>query len=107
MKSYDLYGFQELDIESARRAVEKALGIVLNAHESSYQGGDYYRLKRADEEEFILKNNYDSFEQEWFEEDFQERAVLLYVDATEHADEIKKKLVDSIKDISLLRRENL
>lgn len=41
---HDLYGIQVDDLEQARVQVEAALGVSLRPHESSYHGGDYFRL---------------------------------------------------------------
>jgi hypothetical protein len=40
METFDLYGFDHDDLEAARAAVEQALGIQMEPHESLHQG-DY------------------------------------------------------------------
>ena len=88
MNTYDLYGYDyDNNIESARQAVEGALSIILNAHESSYLG-DYYRLGSTGAENFILQHNYDEFEKEWMEENFHNYPLLLYVNGTSRAKEL-------------------
>lgn len=107
MKTYDLYGFKDAHLEVAQAAVEQALTIKFNPHESLYLGGEYYRFGNVGEEEFILQKNFNSFEQEWTEAEFQEMSVLLYVNATKRSEEIESKLTSSIGGISLLKRESL
>ncbi len=92
MAYYDLYEIQAKTLEEARETVEKALEIVFSVHESSYHGGKYYRLNDIDQENFILQNNYDPFENEWFEDEFKEAKSLLYVNKTDRKEEIKCKL---------------
>ena len=77
MKTYDLYGYDDQDIESARQAIQDAFGIVLKAHESSYHCGAYYRLGDIGTEHFILQRNYDDFEKEWTEDAFQKYPLFL------------------------------
>lgn len=107
MKTYDLYGFKDADLEAVQAVVERALTIKFNLHESSYLGGEYYRFGNIGEEEFILQRNFNSFEQEWTEAEFKEISVLLYVNATKYSEEIERKLTSHIRGISLLKRESL
>jgi hypothetical protein len=102
MKTFDLYGFNTDDLEAARLAVEQALGIKLVAHESLYFG-DYYRLGRSLEEQFILRRNIDPFDSEPAELKFPQARILLYVDGTERPEEIET-LLANVPDIVLLRR---
>jgi hypothetical protein len=55
---YDLYGISLGTLEGARQAIQKALGMTLKAHESSYRGGKYFRLHDVGREHFILQRNY-------------------------------------------------
>jgi hypothetical protein len=102
---YDLYGLKSENLEEARVAVERALGVAFAAHTSSYVG-DYYRKGDVGEENFILRDNFNPCEEEWTEKEFQEYGILLYVSETMRADEIRKLLTDSIPSISLLRRDS-
>jgi hypothetical protein len=106
MKTYDLYGFKSDSLMKAKSWVEKALGIQLRAHEN-LNAGDYFRLDYDDGENFILKKNFDPYEEEVIEDDFQDYQVLFYVNRTYRGDEIEDKLVSGIPRIKLLRREKL
>lgn len=106
MKTFDIYGFscgQELDV--ARRAVEAALGIALELHESSWRCGDYYRFGDAGSEHFILQRNYDEFGGEWTVESLKEYALLLYVNESQRAEALEGLLVP--KGFVLVKREKL
>ena len=102
---YDLYGCRLEDLESARAKVERALGVEFKAHESDYQGGDYYRFGSSEGESFLLKRNFDAVEGEWFEDKFKEHPILLYVDRTRRPKDIEKRLERSGSLFALLRRE--
>ncbi len=104
MKAFDLYGFRQGDLETARMLIEKALGITFVGHESSYVG-DYYRYGEPGGEEFVLQGNRDPQDQSALEGAFMEVGVLLYVNNPEHINEIERKLTGSVPGIELLRRE--
>jgi hypothetical protein len=106
MKSYDLYGYDDQDIEAARQAIQGAFDIALKAHESSYHCGAYYRLGDIGTEHFILQRNYDDCEKEWTEDTFQKYPIVLYINETIRAEELEKKLTSNQR-FKLLRREQL
>lgn len=85
---YDLYGIQADDIHEARARVESALGIRMAPHESSYRGGEYFRLGNVGNENFILQRNYDNGEAEWTEPTHTKYSILLYVSETNRGREI-------------------
>jgi len=103
MKTSDLYGFSTDGLEATRLAIEQALGIRLVAHESLYLGGDYYRLGRGHEEQFVLRRNIDLLDAEPAELKFPQARILFYVNETERPEEIQKLLIE-LPDIALLRR---
>jgi hypothetical protein len=105
MKTFDLYGFSSMDLEGIRRRVEDALGVVLDPHESSYQGGIYFRYGALRGEHLVLKRNFDHVEHEWAEESFKAFDVLLYVNETCRGDEMRKVLSERVPEASLLRRD--
>jgi hypothetical protein len=105
-KVFDLYGVLANSIEDACSAVERAIGERLNAHESSYRGGDYYRLHSVGQEHFILQRNFDEFEGEWHEENFQDMPFLLYVNETRRSDDLREALTAQ-PCICLLRHEEV
>ncbi len=104
MKTYDLYGFTHDDLEAARVAVEQALGIRLEPHESFYIG-DYYRLGTVGEENFELRRNVDPLDGEPAEQAFPEIGVLLYVNGTERSGELEQILSTKIPGLRLLRQD--
>lgn len=104
MSRYDLYGVHADDVRDARVKVESALGIRMVPHESSYRGGEYFRIGNVDNENFILQSNYDSGEDEWAEPMHTNYPVLLYVSETDRDLEI----ADALNGIGeLLRTEEL
>jgi hypothetical protein len=107
MKTCDLYGFKKTDIEDVRISIEKALGLSMEAHESLYRCGNYYRFGNDGEENFILQKNFDPFDNEWLEEEGQGLEIILYVNETSRAQEIESLLTNRIPEIRLLRREVL
>lgn len=107
MRIYDLYGFEHDNLEVARIAIEQALGINFNAHESMYMGGEYYRWDASGKEVFVLTKNYNSFEEELNERDFPKIGVLFYVSNTQRSQKLEKLLKAQVKKISLLRRETM
>ena len=107
MKTYDLYGFSEDDLEAARLAIERSLGIRLAAHESLYLGGDYYRLGHGGEEHFVLRRNIDPFDTEPAESKFPQARILFYVNETERPEEIEMLLLKQLPNVVLLRRESI
>jgi hypothetical protein len=105
-KVFDLYGVLANSIEDACSAVERAIGERLNAHESGYRGGDYYRLHDVGQEHFILQRNFDEFDGEWFEVDFQDMPFILYVNETGRSGDLREALTAQ-PCISLLRHEEV
>ena len=103
---YDLYGFSNSELGAVRILVERILEIKFEAHESSYHGGMYYRMGKTGEENFMLKKNYDPYEEEWAEEDFADIKVLLYVNRTHRAEQFERALTKYLGG-KLLRREEL
>ncbi len=101
---FDLYGCRLKDLEFAKMEVEHALDVKLKPHESDYHGGDYYRFDSSSGESFLLKRNFDAVEGEWFEDQFKEFPILLYVDKTQRPEEIEKRLQRSGPEFTLLRR---
>ena len=71
MAAFDLYGLHSETLEAAREAIEVALRRKLVAHESGYHAGPYYRLGQPGDEHFILRRNFDEFEDEWAEPTFE------------------------------------
>lgn len=107
MNVYDLYAIKNMELESARAAIEEALAIKFNARESMYRCGLYYKYGDLQNENFILQMNYDSLHHEWTEEGHQDMSLLFYVSNTSRPDQIGIMLSRHLNEISLLRRKQL
>ena len=75
----DLFGLFTTDLETARAAVEPILGVVMDAHESSYLCGDYYLKLLPNGDEYSLQKNYDRVDDEWRYDEYKEMGTLLFV----------------------------
>lgn len=98
-----LYGFTNIDLESARSIVETVTGCLLMPHESLYHGGDYYRLMKGDAA-LTLQRNYDCLDEGLAETDFPEAGVLIYLAGGACAEVIAEKLRTDAPRAQLLRR---
>lgn len=107
MFSFDLYGFTQNDINTIRILVEKAVGILFEAHNSSYLGGNYYRCGVVDSEHFILQQNLDLVDNEPIEPEYSEFPVLLYVNRTKRPEELTRLITKLCDGVVLLRHEYL
>lgn len=105
MRTYDLYGFSSNTIAEVRAAVEQVANAVLAVHDSSYRGGEYYRVKNGDEEIILQRNKID--DEDWAEEHFKEYPLILYIARTERGDELKNDLLAELPSAKLLRRNTL
>ncbi|HVL94766.1 MAG TPA: hypothetical protein VM266_02795 [Solirubrobacteraceae bacterium] len=88
---FDLYGIRHETIEAAREAVERALGVTLVPHESSYLG-EYYRAGGAAGEELVLQPNFHEGEREFLEPEHRDSPFLLYVNHARTPEETRAKL---------------
>jgi hypothetical protein len=103
---FDLYGSKRLTIAQLRDVIENALGLMFEAHESSYKGGEYFRIVPREGEEFVIQSN--NFlldnEIEVAEPDYSDYAAIFWVAWTERADELREELAE-INDLDFLRRK--
>jgi hypothetical protein len=99
---FDLFGWPDGDIDHVRDAVEKALGIDLEPHESSYWGV-YYRSGLPGVENFELRRNRDA-ENELTEPEHSSFHTLLFVNQTDRPGDIAEALA-KIKGATRLRSE--
>jgi hypothetical protein len=51
-----LYVYDGGSVADAAEAVGRAIGLPLELHDSSYYGGDYYRVERALDQVIVLEN---------------------------------------------------
>lgn len=104
-KYYDLYGTKTLGIDELRSAVEKALSVNFERHESSYLGGDYFLAGDLRGEHALIQRNHlgDADEQEVAEPEFADHPILLQVNATTRGDDTRELLL-GIEGVDFLRR---
>lgn len=105
MSAFDIYGLLNIDLESAKTMVESVLGLKLQAHDSSYRGGSYYRQGTTGEENFILQNNIDLIDGEPI--DFPQYPILLYINHTDRSFEIRQMIESSQEKMILLKHNEL
>ena len=105
MKTYDLYSITNYDLNAARQVIERVLGVSLVPHESSYIG-DYY-LGKSNNEEYQLRKNIDPLDGEPVMSAVPVSSILLYVNETQRAPEIERKLLAGLPGTQLLHRKNI
>lgn len=105
MRTYDIYGFVNVTMAEVKAGVEAAANTVLAVHDSSYRGGEYYRVKTGDEEIILQQNKIEH--DEWAEEEFKEFPMILYIARTERGDELKNKVLGRLASGKFLRRNTL
>ena len=93
----DLFGLSPSELETARLAVEPILGVEMEAHESSYRCGDYYRKRLPNGSEYSLQKNYDRVHDEWRYDEYREMGTLLFVSVTDAAS--LEKLCSRLKSV--------
>lgn len=107
MSCYDLYGFKAKDINLVKEIVEKALNIHMVGRESDFVG-DYFMFKSDEDEELVIKENYDEDEDAFREPDYQGSLILLYIDeSTEERVKSYELALLANEGVELLRREDL
>jgi hypothetical protein len=77
-KRAELFGIDDGELDGTRKQVEKILELSLEAHESEYHGGDYFKLSGADFN-IVLQTNFIEDDGEPTEAEFPGVAILLYV----------------------------
>lgn len=114
MDTFDLYAFPHDDLEMARVAVEQALRIQMEPHESLHWG-DYY-LFQVDKERFRLVRNLEPLAEEEGEEDprlekeIPQNFIILYysnLGNPERARQVERILTEKIPGIRLVRRKEM
>ena len=86
------FGFSEKDIFRVRMTLESLLGISFEERESSYYGGRYFRFESPAFGQFILRDNFDSVENEWIEESHQDLPFLLCISERTDSEKLKRTL---------------
>jgi hypothetical protein len=107
MPIYNLYGFLSTDINEAKNFLESALNIKFEVHDSSFQGGEYFRSGKYTDENFVLKRNIDPCDNEPAEISWPEYPILFYVNDTTRSVGLRERIDQNAGKVILLRHENL
>lgn len=103
MKKSNLFGASALELDAAKVAVEHALCAVMEAHESEYRGGDYFRSEQ-DGAKLVLQTNFMEDDGEVTEAEHAEAQVLLYVDGEAgNVDRVAALIAERLSSFRLLR----
>jgi len=73
------YGLRSDTLQQAAKTVGEVFGLRFDIHDSSYRGGDYFRVD-VPEGTIYIQSNYDVLEQGPFEESWPSNQFLLYFD---------------------------
>jgi hypothetical protein len=84
--------------------VEQALGITLIQYHNQYRGA-YYGFGCINKESFVLQRNWNPLDEEFMEEQFLEMKILLYVNASNRAEELEQLLTMKTTAQLLVRQE--
>ena len=107
MKNYDIYGSKNLNLAKIAKKIDLVLDTQFKIGNSYYYGGEYYRYGEGNTENFILQSNFNQIEQEWSKIIFQEFPLLLFVNNTDRADEIRNLFITSISELEFLKRREV
>ena len=107
MSTYDLYGLKSDDLDGAKRLFDAMLSITFDPRESLYQGGDYYFYGDKSGEHFVLKRNLDPFDGDPSEINFPDYKILLYINDTHPANELRAAISSAESGVTHLRNEEL
>jgi len=104
IKRFDLYGWQSLLPSEAAKRLAALPGVVLQLHDSSYRGGEYYRGGSDSAEELIVQHNFRDEDGHLAEPEFPDYKTIVYVTwgSDGNVDPIRE-----IRDLTLLRTELL
>lgn len=98
-----LFGIRAGTLEEAKRLVEGKLPVTLDPRSSTWLG-DYYGTGWERRESMELQWNFVAQEGDWTEPEHRSWPILLYVEETDRAAELKE-LLCSIDQVQLLRTE--
>jgi hypothetical protein len=100
-----LFGSRLQSLDELSQFVSASLNVVLEKHDSLFNGGDYFRSISGDQ--VILQPNNDGGpSDEHAEEDFPEYPILLYV-TTDKKDLVLAQLANCRAEFTLLRESVL
>lgn len=106
MKRFDVYGSESLSLDEAARLVEVALGVSVEARESSFLGGEYFYFRGSGDpfEELIVQANFEDEDGYLAEADFPSHKTLVY---TAQSNDLVDARLRGLDGLSLLRSEVL
>ncbi|MGI4848053.1 MAG: hypothetical protein ACRYGK_07955 [Janthinobacterium lividum] len=107
MVSFDVYGRRRGTLDDARPEIERALGIQMEERDSEFQGGQYFRHGRTPDENFLLKNNINAYDDLPAERRLGQYPVLLYVNRTVRSSDIQMLMERSDTMFSLVRQNGV
>jgi hypothetical protein len=102
MKRFDLYGSANLSLRDTADELAAVLGVVFEAHDSGYLGGDYYRAANEEGAEILVQGNPEDDEGDRPEPDFADVHTLVYVNKSTAA---LASGIAQIPNLALLRSE--
>ena len=105
---HKLFGAKLENIDEARTALERLLGVRFAPHESLYFGGDYFRFEEAGTT-LMLRCNFFDDDGDWVESAFPDERLLLNFDAgagNPLALEILKRFANALEIFPLLRDDS-
>ena len=105
MSVYDTYGFKEFSLDEVQEQLEKLLEIKFELRHSSYKG-DYCLYRGIHREKYELVNNYTE-EEGWVLDERKDITVILRVNYSPRADELRKILLSAMNSILFLKRTTL
>lgn len=102
-KKSNLFGASLLELNTARSAVERALGTPMESHESAYRGGEYFRLEKTGVK-LVLQTNFMEDDGEVAEAEYPDADVLLYLDGdAKDVDGVATLITAQLNSFKLLR----
>lgn len=107
MKHFELYGYPTGSLDAVKNLLELALGIEFQERESYYRCGKYFRYDYPTQGRLLLQRNYDEVENEWAEEEYRDKALLLYADDISQQLELEKTFSLYIPKMAKLRTETV
>lgn len=99
-RTFDVYGFEEADIQRAVETVEQLLGVRFEMRESDYWGGRYYCCRRGARRAFMI---YENRQGEWYTADYKRYGVILLVNNVDDMEGIRRLLTSGRPEPVLLR----
>jgi uncharacterized protein YacL (UPF0231 family) len=101
----DLYGSKSQDLEDVKSRVERVLESTLEERDSTYFGGRYYKAVLMNGEEIVVRRNFDPLDQEAAETEFKEYPIIVYVNNSMRAEQVRTVFEKVGLELKLLRHK--